>query len=181
MSTTYGVMKKSSQCQARAIVKFSGDCEITQAQRFDVVFRTKVEYAVRRKSAGNEREIVKRLAVFLMLLALAAAVAAAASIDGNWIAYVPGPNGVAETATLTFRSDGGDIEGSMTTRGRRLQIRNGSLDDNVLRFEVVEVFNDNEITAKFRGRVTGQRIEFTRTVRFNGNERTTEFTAVKEN
>jgi hypothetical protein len=59
-------------------------------------------------------------------------------------------------------------------------ISDGKLDGNNISFNTVMKLQDNEVTMKYKGVVEGSTIKFTRTVNFNGNERTSEFTAKKQ-
>jgi len=122
---------------------------------------------------------MRRLAACLMLLTLAAALAAAASVDGTWIAEAPGRNGTV-AVTFTFRSSGDAVQGYVDSQDRRHSITDGRLSGNRLTFKIVvpeggDLFHE--------GIVRGQTISFSRYARLGGQapNAPVEFTARKAN
>jgi hypothetical protein len=116
----------------------------------------------------------------LALMGVFAFVAAAADVTGKWTAEVPGRNGNTQTVTFNFKADGPSLTGNMANPRGEAAITDGKVDGNNISFNVVRKMQDNEITMKYKGKVDGDTIKFTQTVNFNGNERSSEFTAKKQ-
>src|ERR1051325_7818146 len=121
-----------------------------------------------------------RFLSLLALMGLFAFIAAAADVTGKWTADIPGRNGNTQNVTFDLKSDGSSVTGNMTTPRGEAPISDGKLDGNNISFNTVMKLQDNEVTMKYKGVVEGSTIKFTRTVNFNGNERTSEFTAKKQ-
>lgn len=115
----------------------------------------------------------------IVFLLLAAAAALAADVNGKWVAQVPGRGGETREATFTFKADGSQLTGSMTTpRGER-PISDGRIDGDEISFNQVLEFNGNQVKLVFKGKVSGDEIKFTR--QREGGDRVQEFTAKRAN
>jgi hypothetical protein len=111
--------------------------------------------------------------VFILLLAAVAAFAA--DVSGKWVAQVPGRGGEMREATFTFKADGGQLTGSVTTPRGDAPISDGKIDGDDISFNQVMEFNGNQVKLVYKGKVSGDQIKFTR--QREGGERTVEFTA----
>jgi hypothetical protein len=115
----------------------------------------------------------------LLFLLLVAAAVFAADVNGKWVAQVPGRGGETREATFTFKADGSQLTGSVTTpRGER-PIADGKIDGDEISFNQVLEFNGNQVKLIFKGNVAGDEIKFTR--QREGGDRVQEFTAKRAN
>jgi hypothetical protein len=106
---------------------------------------------------------MKKLFAATLFLALTSVVALAADFNGKWTAEVPGRQGGTQTNTFTFKVDGANLTGSMSTQMGDVDITNGKVDGDNISFDVVRTFNDNKITLSYVGKADGDSIKFTRT------------------
>jgi len=117
---------------------------------------------------------------FLMVFVLAAVAVFAADVTGKWVAQVPGRGGETREATFTFKADGNQLTGSVTSPRGEMPISDGKIDGDTISFNQIMQFNGNEVKLMFKGMVSGDEIKFTR--QREGGNRVQEFTAkrVKE-
>ena len=98
-------------------------------------------------------------------LLLGAFTVAAADISGKWLAQVPGPNHLLLEPTFTFKVDGAKLTGTMTyplgDQVFRPEITEGKVGGDDVSFTVVSKFGNAEIKWIFKGKVAGNKIEFT--------------------
>jgi hypothetical protein len=119
-------------------------------------------------------KIYRFMSVMVFLL-LAATAVFAADVNGKWVAQVPGRGGETREATFTFKADGGQLTGSVTTPRGDAPISDGKVDGDDISFAQVMEFNGNSVKLLYKGKVSGDQIKFTR--QREGGERTVEFTA----
>jgi erythromycin esterase len=103
----------------------------------------------RRDSVGDVR--------FLVMLAWTAAVAVAmqSGVDGTWEVGDPGrPAAI----LIELKTDGGRLTGWFRRPSETLAIRNGSVADGELRFEIVNLFQGRPITTEYTGRISGDEL-----------------------
>ncbi|MCW5982660.1 MAG: hypothetical protein KIT09_31520 [Bryobacteraceae bacterium] len=95
------------------------------------------------------------------LMALFAATALSANIDGTWKATAEGPRGTM-SRTFVFKTDGAKLMGETTSSimGKSV-ITNGKVDGDRLSFTIVVKFQDEEMAVDYRGQVKGDEIELT--------------------
>jgi hypothetical protein len=117
---------------------------------------------------------------FLIAFVLAAVAVLAADVTGKWVAQVPGRGGETREATFTFKADGNQLTGSVTSPRGEMPISDGKIDGDTISFNQVLEFSGNEVKLMFKGTVSGDEIKFTR--QREGGNRVQEFTAkrVKE-
>jgi hypothetical protein len=118
---------------------------------------------------------IYRLTSVMVFLLLAATAVFAADVNGKWVAQVPGRGGETREATFTFKADGGQLTGSVTTPRGDAPISDGKVDGDDISFAQVMEFNGNSVKLLYKGKVSGDQIKFTR--QREGGERTVEFTA----
>lgn len=103
------------------------------------------------------------LASMALLLPCAFTVAAA-DISGKWFAQVPLGHLLLEP-TFTFKVDGAKLTGTMTyplgDQVYRLELSEGKVDGDNVSFVVVNKEPKRETTSVYKGKVAGDRIEFT--------------------
>src|ERR1035441_7368499 len=115
-------------------------------------------------SKGDER-IMKKLILATLFLAVSSAVAFAAEFNGKWTADIPSRQGGTMTTTFTFKVDGAKLTGPMSSQMGDVDITNGKVDGDTIRFDVVRTFGDNTITLTYTGKADGaDSIKFTRTM-----------------
>ena len=70
-------------------------------------------------------------------LAVAAALCVfAADIDGKWSAQVPGREGQTRATTFTFKAEGAKLTGSVATEQGSMDIKDGSVSGDTIKFTV---------------------------------------------
>jgi hypothetical protein len=98
--------------------------------------------------------MLRRAMMAGMLILLAAAVAAAADVDGSWQGTVNGPNGDL-TITFHFKAEGTALTGSVETPNGETPISDGKIDGNKISFKTH--FQDN--TIDHEGTVSGDTMQ----------------------
>jgi hypothetical protein len=88
---------------------------------------------------------------------------AAASVDGKWTAEVPGRGGNTQTQTYTFKADGGNVTGMVTTQRGDTPIADGKLSGDALTFTVTMPGRGGGADQKveYKGKVGSDSIELT--------------------
>jgi hypothetical protein len=105
---------------------------------------------------------MKKFVMFCALLALACAVALAAGIDGKWTVQTQGRNG-AQTQTLTLKSDGSTLTGSLDGgRGGAVDIKEGKMDGANVTFKVTRAGRNGDQTSTYTGTLNGDDLKLTR-------------------
>ncbi|HUA21454.1 MAG TPA: hypothetical protein VMU80_15000 [Bryobacteraceae bacterium] len=94
----------------------------------------------------------------LGLLALSGLMALAADIDGKWMSEAEGKGG---PQTLTLKSDGEKLTGSMAGGRGSVDISEGMIHGNDVMFKVVREFNGNTFTQEFKGTLSGTELKLT--------------------
>ncbi|PYQ19759.1 MAG: hypothetical protein DMF79_11870 [Acidobacteria bacterium] len=108
-------------------------------------------------------------------LAVLATVAQAADVTGKWVAQVPGRGGETRETTFSFKVDGENLVGTMSGRQGDVVLTDGKIKDDVLSFNVTLSFQGNDVKFVYKGKVSGDEIQFTR--QREGSDRSQEFTA----
>jgi len=96
-----------------------------------------------------------RLALVSCLLAV---VAFAADVTGKWTYETQGRNGP-QTATMNLKADGGNLTGTVSSRGGDTEISNGKVDGNNISFEVTREMQGNKFTIKYSGTLSGDELK----------------------
>jgi len=108
-------------------------------------------------------------------LAVLATVAQAADVTGKWVAQVPGRGGETRETTFNFKVDGENLTGTMSGRQGDVALTDGKIKDDALSFNVAMSFQGNAMKFVYKGKVSGDEIQFTR--QREGSDRSQEFTA----
>jgi hypothetical protein len=114
------------------------------------------------------------LSAVLVLAALTVAVAA--SVDGKWVAQVPGQGGQTREVTFNFKADGGKLTGTVSGRQGDNPISDGTIKGNEISFTQSFEAQGNTIKVTYKGTISGDEIKMTRK-REGGDQPATEFTA----
>ena len=100
---------------------------------------------------------MKRL---LALLAIAAAAALAADINGTWKASAEGPNGSMER-TFVFKVEGNKVTGETTSSMMgKSTITDGKVDGDTITFTITGKLGDNEMKLSYTGKIKDNEIVF---------------------
>jgi hypothetical protein len=108
---------------------------------------------------------------------------AAEKVDpaGTWTWTVEGRDGNTMTSTLKLRQENGKLAGTVTGRGgREDEIENATLDGERLSFQVTRERNGNRSTAKYAGKISGDRIDGKVESNWGGEARTRDWVAKRE-
>jgi hypothetical protein len=100
---------------------------------------------------------MRLLLAFFTLFALAAS---AADISGTWKGTAETPNGTVER-TFVFKVDGTKLTGETTSQmfGKSV-INDGKVEGDDVSFNITIKFQDNEMKANYKGKVSGDMIKF---------------------
>ena len=105
-----------------------------------------------------------------------AALAAAADLNGTWIAQIAGRDGQTRETTFNFKAEGDKLTGTMSGRQGDQAISDGKIKGDEISFTVVANFGGNEVKLLFKGKVAGDEIKLSRT-REGGDQPPQEFVA----
>jgi len=97
------------------------------------------------------------------VLAMTAMFALGADIDGKWTRETQGKNGP-QTQTLTLKSSGGKLTGTMERgggKGAPTEISEGTINGSDVSFKVVQNFGGNEIVQTYKGTVSATELKLT--------------------
>ena len=122
------------------------------------------------------RTVVLTSVALLLVLAFGAA---AADVSGKWVAQVPGRQGQTMEQTFTFKVDGANLTGTISSQRGDQQISEGKVSGNDITFVVVRKMQDMEMKSLYKGTVAGNEIKFSMTMQGGrgGDRPPTEFTA----
>jgi len=101
---------------------------------------------------------MKRLLILITLLAIPAL---AADITGTWKATAEGPNGTMER-TFVFKVDGSKLTGETTSEFfGKSSIADGKIEGDNISFTITVKFQDNEMKLNYKGKVEGKELKLT--------------------
>jgi hypothetical protein len=104
-----------------------------------------------------------RVFLLCMALGLTGLATLGAPIDGKWTVEVQGRKG-AQTQTLTLKSDGGKLTGSLDTgRGGATEITEGKIDGMNVSFKATRAGQKGNVTTSYAGTLTGDDLKLTPT------------------
>jgi hypothetical protein len=104
-----------------------------------------------------------RVFLLCMALGLTGLATLGAPIDGKWTAEVQGRKG-AQTQTLTLKSDGVKLTGSLDTgRGGATEITEGKIDGMNVSFKATRAGQKGNVTTSYTGTLTGDDLKLTPT------------------
>src|SRR5690348_13943459 len=105
-----------------------------------------------------------------------------ASATGTWKYTVQTQNGDEFTSTIKLKQDKEKVTGTVTGRqGNETEIKDGKLKDGEISFTVVRKFGDNDVTIKYKGKLSEDAIKGT--IEFtgaDGNSRSMDWNAKRE-
>ncbi len=116
-----------------------------------------------------------RLSLLVAGLSVFATVAQAADVTGKWVAQVLGRGGETRETTFNFKVDGEHLTGTMSGRQGDVALSDGKIKGDELSFNVAMSFQGNDVKFAYKGKVSGDEIQFTR--QREGSDRSQEFSA----
>ncbi len=109
----------------------------------------------------STRNLMRKLAMAVLVFALGAVTVFAADFNGKWSAQVQGRRGT-QNITFDFHVDGSTLTGKVTTERGDTDISNGTVDGDNISFDQVMTFNGNERKIHYTGKADGDTIHFSR-------------------
>ena len=103
--------------------------------------------------------------------------ASAADATGKWTGQMPTRNGETRDTTFDLKADGAKLTGTMSGPQGAIEISDGTVSGDDIAFKVKLEFNGNSFVLLFKGKVSGDQIQFTRGR--EGADQTQQFTAKK--
>lgn len=98
---------------------------------------------------------------FLIALILTSLAAFAADVSGNWKATAEGPNGAMER-TFAFKVDGAKLTGeTVSSMMGKSVIENGKVEGDQISFTITIKFQDNEMKMNYKGKLAGDTLKLT--------------------
>jgi hypothetical protein len=126
---------------------------------------------------------MKRLLAAVVVLAFVGLVGTARGADdptGTW-KWETNFGGKTRENTLKLKLDGDKLTGSMLGRdNQETPIDNASFKDGKISFTVTREFNNNKITSKYNGTLSGDMITGKTETSFNGQDRTADWNAKRQ-
>jgi hypothetical protein len=99
--------------------------------------------------------------LFAMLLVMATVSVAQSKLDGNWEMSMQGRQGNTMTQTLTLKTDGNKLSGSIKGQRGETPISDGTVDGDKISFTVTRQTPNGEFKQTFNGTVDGDNIKGT--------------------
>ncbi len=118
---------------------------------------------------------VSALSRALLLLAVFAVAAFAGDVSGKWKAEFTTPDGQTRENVFTFKVDGENLTGTVTSPRGEAPISDGKVSGDQISFSVERTFGERKVKMLYKGKVSGDEIKFT--VEMEGGERSFEMTA----
>ena len=106
------------------------------------------------------------LAGFLLL----AVSALAADLTGTWSGQMPTRDGGTRDVSFKFKQNGAALTGTMSAFDNDIEIKDGKVDGDKIGFTVTLDFNGNEVKLLFAGTAKGNELEMTREREGSGNK-----------
>jgi len=126
---------------------------------------------------------MKRIAGSMVVLALVALVGPLRAADdptGTW-KWETNFNGKTRENTLKLKLDGDKLTGTMLGRdNQETPIENASYKDGKISFTITREFNNNKITSKYNGTLSGDTIKGKTETDFNGQNRMADWDAKRQ-
>ena len=116
--------------------------------------------------------------VQFFLIALCAAAAFAADVNGKWKASYESPDGQKRESTFHFKAEGSALTGTVSTPMGEAKINDGKVDGDNVSFSVLRNRDGQEFKLDYKGVVTGDDMKLT--ISFGGGDRTFDITAKRE-
>ena len=99
---------------------------------------------------------------------------------GTWTWSITTQDGTVRTTTAKLKLDGDKLTGTVSGRQTETAIENGKLDKDEISFGVTREFNNNKVTQKFTGKISGDVIKGKIAFERNGEAQTRDWEAKRE-
>jgi hypothetical protein len=86
----------------------------------------------------------------------------AGDVSGQWVAQIKNMYGDVTETTFDFKASGEKLTGSMTSQFGERQISDGKISGDDITFLLHIEFERNQINYRYKGKVSGNEIKFTR-------------------
>jgi hypothetical protein len=96
----------------------------------------------------------------LALLFAFASLSLAADISGKWKADYTGPDGTARTSNFEFKADGEKLTGKVISPRGESEISEGKIKGDEVTFVVIRNFNGDDVKIGYKGKISGDTIQF---------------------
>jgi hypothetical protein len=107
--------------------------------------------------------MIRKIALFLCIAAMASVTALAADFNGKWTASIDTPVGV-QNYTYEFHVDGAKLTGKATNDQGSSDLTEGKIDGDTITFVETMKMMDDGIRVEYTGKIDGDQINFTRKV-----------------
>ena len=104
----------------------------------------------------------RRISLAFALTFAAAAAVQAADVSGKWTAQVPGRGGQTREQTFNLKADGEKLTGTVSGQQGDTEISDGKVKGDDVSFDVKMSFQGNDVKMKYKGKIVGDEIKFTR-------------------
>lgn len=132
----------------------------------------------------QRRALLRTLAVAVAVGWLASATAAddpKLNATGHWKSTFTTQNGQTIETSYDLKQEGDKLTGTVTGGdGQKVEIKHGTVKDGTASFDVTREFNGQEITIRFRGKVTAAAIQGKVEFERNGEKRSHDWKAVRQ-
>jgi hypothetical protein len=111
---------------------------------------------------------LKSLLHLALALALFAAAAMAADIDGAWTSSMQGPNGQSIEIKMNFKAEGGKLSGTIASPMGDTAITDGKVDGSTVSFKIKRERNGNSMVMTYKGTLEGDELKLTSSMEGSG-------------
>jgi hypothetical protein len=101
-------------------------------------------------------------------------------VTGTWKTSFTNQNGQVRESTFKLKAEGEKLTGTISGRQNDTAIEEGKIKGDEISFKVTREFNNNKVTTKYTGKVSGDTIKGKSESQRNGEPRTREFTLKRE-
>ncbi|MCL6543830.1 MAG: hypothetical protein K6T61_01260 [Bryobacteraceae bacterium] len=114
---------------------------------------------------GQPEEFMMRAWLLAGLMALGCVAAAAADINGKWVAQVPGFQGDTMEITFNFKADGEKLTGTIGSPMGEREFTEGKISGENISFVLIfePPGGENKFKITYKGKVAGDQIHITQT------------------
>ena len=104
--------------------------------------------------------MTKKLLFVVTILIVASFALMAADVSGKWTFEQPGRGGnPGRPVTITLKADGDKLTGATVRNENETQIQDGKIAGDEITFTVVRDRDGRKVTAKYKGKITGDTVK----------------------
>jgi len=101
-------------------------------------------------------------------------------VTGTWKSSSTNQNGQVRETTFKLKTEGGKLTGTVSGRQDDTAIEEGTIKGEEISFKVTREFNNNKVTTKYTGKVSGDTIKGKAETQRDGEPRSRDWVAKKE-